>query len=77
MVSAPKPKPCFLDDCIRYKVVGNFQIYKDPYEDLYYTWDFTHGEIEVFSKKGQHLKVIDAVTGDYLKPAVKGRRINL
>ncbi len=77
MVSAQKPKPCFLDKCIRYKVEGGFQIYKDPYEDLYYTWDFTHGEIEVFSKRGRHLKVIDAVTGEFIKHAVKGRKINL
>lgn len=77
VVSAEKPKPCFLDNCLKYKVEGNFQIYKDKYEPRFYTWDFTHGEIEVFNKQGKHVGVIDAITGEPIKPPVRGRKINL
>jgi hypothetical protein len=42
-----------------------------------YTWDGMHGEIEVFNRRGRHLGVIDAVTGAALKPARRGRRIDV
>jgi len=43
----------------------------------YYTWDSLHGEIEVFNSRGAHLGSIHAVTGAFLKDAVKGRRLKL
>jgi hypothetical protein len=42
-----------------------------------YTWDEYHGEIEVFSKRGKHLGVIDAISGEIIKDAVKGRTIDV
>jgi hypothetical protein len=42
-----------------------------------YTWDELHGEIEVFNKRGHHLAVIDPIHGNVIKPAVKGRTINV
>lgn len=53
---------------------GDTQIYKS--EDKFYNWDKLHGEIEVFNKRGRHIMVYDAL-GNYIKPAVKGRKINV
>jgi hypothetical protein len=43
----------------------------------YYEWDSLHGELEVYNSRGRHLGVMDAVTGETIKPAVPGRRINV
>jgi hypothetical protein len=40
------------------------------------TWDSLHGEVEVFNKRGRHLGVVDPISGEFLKPAVKGRKIS-
>ena len=43
----------------------------------YYEYDSTHGEIEVYNARGQHLGAMDAETGNITKPAVAGRRIDV
>ena len=43
----------------------------------YYQWDYTHGDIEVYNNRGEHLGCIDALTGNKTKNAVKGRKIDL
>ena len=35
------------------------------------------GEIEVYNKRGKHLGVVHAVTGEWIKDAVKGRAIDV
>jgi len=55
---------------------GN-KLWRSPDGKRYYTWDSLHGEIEVFSKRGIHLGVVDAVTGVAIKEAVDGRSINV
>jgi hypothetical protein len=42
-----------------------------------YTWDALHGEVEVFNARGKHLGVIDAKSGDWIKVAVPGRKIDV
>lgn len=42
----------------------------------YYEWDYTHNDIEVYNKRGQHLGSMDPVTGEMYKPAVPGRKLN-
>jgi uncharacterized protein YdcH (DUF465 family) len=39
----------------------------------YYEWDFTHGDIEVYNARGEHLGTKHAVTGAMIKSAVEGR----
>lgn len=46
-------------------------------DDVIYTWDSLHGEIEAYNARGYHLGVIDALTGEPIKPARKGRRIRV
>jgi Cytotoxic len=36
-----------------------------------------HGEIEAFNERGRHVAVLDAVTGEPIKGAVPGRRIDV
>ncbi|MEG0415795.1 MAG: colicin E3/pyocin S6 family cytotoxin [Erysipelothrix sp.] len=41
----------------------------------FYEWDYTHNDIEVYDKRGNHLGSMDPVTGEMYKPAVPGRTI--
>jgi hypothetical protein len=43
----------------------------------YYEWDHTHNDIEVYNHRGEHKGSIDPNSGEYIKPPVPGRRINL
>ena len=43
---------------------------------MLFQWDSLHGEWEQYDKKGYHRGVLDE-NGKTIKPAVKGRRINV
>ena len=73
----PKPKPCFLDEQKKFGVRGNEQVWVSNDGSRYYTWDSLHGEIEVFNKRGFHLGSLDAKSGQFIKSAVKGRKIDV
>lgn len=73
----PRPRPGYLDRMQKHSVSGGNQIWVSPDGSRYYTWDGLHGEIEVFNQRGRHLGALDPVTGVYIKPAVKGRKINV
>jgi hypothetical protein len=73
----PKPRPCFLDEQIKFGVRGNKQIWMSSDGTRFYTWDSLHGEIEVFNKRGFHLGSLDAKFGQFIKLAVKGRKIDV
>jgi hypothetical protein len=45
--------------------------------DRIYEWDSLHGELEVYNNRGRHLGAADAETGEMIKPAVRGRRIDV
>ena len=45
-------------------------------KDKYYSWDEFHGEIEVFDSRGKHLMVLNP-QGEYIKDAVRGRKIDV
>jgi hypothetical protein len=76
MGGKPIPKPSILDNCIVVGIEGGRKVFKDPDEDVYYTWDSWHGEIEVFSKQGVHRGVACPLTGVIIKSPVRGRRIS-
>lgn len=69
------PKPSILDGFEYLKMCEGRKLYRS--NSRYYTWDSLHGEVEVFNSRGYHIGVIDAVTGQPLKNAVKGRRIHV
>ncbi|MFE3965371.1 RHS repeat-associated core domain-containing protein, partial [Streptomyces cyaneofuscatus] len=41
----------------------------------YYEWDYTHGDVEVYDSKGNHLGSADPMGGKIYKPRVNGRKI--
>lgn len=43
----------------------------------YYDWDYTHGDIEKYDKRGRHLGSVDPETGRQTKDAVPGRRLDI
>lgn len=43
----------------------------------YYEWDYTHGDIEVYDRRGRHLGSMNPSTGEMYKPPVPGRKVDL
>lgn len=75
MAGKSRPTPCFLDTLEKISIQGE-QRWRSK-DGRYYTWDSLHGEIEVFNRRGKHLGVLDAIHGTLIKPAVKGRTIDV
>lgn len=75
MGGVAKPKPSVFDGCRRVGIEAGRQVYKNEENNIYYTWDSMHGEVEVFDKNGRHLGAACPISGVLLKPAVRGRRI--
>ncbi|WP_380784589.1 colicin E3/pyocin S6 family cytotoxin [Sphingomonas sp. R86521] len=73
----PRPRPSFLDECEKLGYVYGADRWRSWCGAYLYTWDSLHGEIEVFTSRGRHFGVAHAMTGVLVKPAVKGRRINV
>ena len=72
-----KPTPCFLDRCEYLGFVHGDQRWRSKDHARLYTWDSLHGEIEIFNRRGRHLGVGEAVECQLIKPAVKGRKIDV
>jgi hypothetical protein len=77
MVSKPRPKPCFLDGCEGIKIIGDRKVWANKERTRFFTWDSLHGEIEAFDKQGRHLGALNASTGDLIKEAVRGRKLDV
>lgn len=43
----------------------------------YHEWEYTHGDVEVYDARGNHLGSANPETGEPTKPAVPGRRIDV
>jgi hypothetical protein len=72
----PRPRPCYLDKLERLKRKGTPR-WRDDAGRLY-EYDPEHGgEIEVYSKWGEHLAVADIMTGEWIKPPRRGRTIDV
>lgn len=76
MGGVPKPTPSILDGLKVAMIESGRKVYYNATEDVYYTWDTMHGEVEVFNRRGRHIGVADPVSGLMIKPAVRGRKIN-
>jgi hypothetical protein len=72
----PPSRPCYLDTLTRVKRKGVSR-WKNAAGDRYFEWDWTHGHIEGYDKRGYHVGVFDAVSGIRIAKAVKGRRIDV
>ncbi|OUD15585.1 colicin E3/pyocin S6 family cytotoxin [Thioflexithrix psekupsensis] len=76
MGGLPIPKPSILDTLRVVAIEGGRKVFKDDSQNIYYTWDSLHGELEAFNKNGRHLGVVCPKTGLSIKPPVKGRKIS-
>lgn len=71
------PEDCFLHD-LRTRYLHPSKRWYSQDGSHIYTWDGEHGgEVEVFDKRGRHLGVAHPITGETIKPAVRGRRIDV
>lgn len=73
---ATMPQECFLydeDRFVRHGLKSGRMVYRNLRGTRYYTYDFTHDEVEVFNKRGRHLGSEHPVSEDFIKDAVKGR----
>lgn len=77
LTSIPVPTPCYLDRCTYIGTRNGEKRWISGDRSKLYTWDWTHGEIEVFNRRGGHLGVLDAITGALIKNAVAGRKIDV
>lgn len=77
MTRKPIPKPSYFDSREYLGFVHGAQRWRSPCGQRLYTWDAFHGEIEVFTKRGKHLGVLDVVNGNFIKDAVRGRTIDV
>nr|WP_298115585.1 colicin E3/pyocin S6 family cytotoxin [uncultured Pseudomonas sp.] len=76
MGGVPRPIPSIFDGLKVAMIESGRKVYYNAAEDVYYTWDALHGEVEVFNRRGRHIGVADPVSGLMIKPAVRGRKIN-
>jgi hypothetical protein len=53
------------------------QRWRSPDGERLYEWDFLHGHVEGYNKRGIHVGVFDAVTGVKTQDPVKGRKIDV
>jgi hypothetical protein len=76
MARKTPPKGGFLDGMVRVKRKGKPR-WRSPDGDSLFEWDSLHGEIEWYNKRGRHRGSLDAITGEVIKPEVRGRRIDV
>ena len=77
MGGIPRPRPCFLDSCDSFGERNGEKVWRSKDKTRLYTWDSLHGEIEMYNDRGIHLGVLEPVNGYAVKPAKKGRKIDV
>ncbi|MDF3821618.1 colicin E3/pyocin S6 family cytotoxin [Leptospira sp. 96542] len=70
------PDDCFLHAQKKIGVVSGRKTWSNEDGSQLYQWDSLHGEVEVYSKRGRHLGVLN-VHGVFIKEETKGRRIDV
>lgn len=53
---------------------GKRKRWKDSDGNIY-EWDYQHGDVEKYDKRGKHKGSIDPKSGEQTKPPVKGRKV--
>lgn len=72
----PRPKPGFLDKLERLRRSGPPR-WRDREQGLLFEYDPLHGHVEGYNLRGRHIGVFDAITGERVAAAKKGRRIDV
>jgi hypothetical protein len=77
-MAKPVSQSPFLDNCKCLGYINGEKRWKSADGKRIYTWDATHGEVEVFNQRGHHIAVLDGMTGlPKKKDAVRGRKIDV
>ncbi|MFD6095737.1 colicin E3/pyocin S6 family cytotoxin [Nocardiopsis flavescens] len=77
MVWSPIPEDCFLRNLRQIYKYGERRWVSEDGKRIY-TWDGEHGgEVEVYDKRGRHLGVVHPFSRALIKPAVRGRSIDV
>ena len=71
----PVPKSGFVEQLTRLRRSSGSR-WTNQDRTRYFEWDPLHGEFEVYNTNGRHLGAVDP-TGTFIKPAKKGRRIDV
>ncbi|MCP4339530.1 MAG: hypothetical protein GY799_11730 [Desulfobulbaceae bacterium] len=77
MGGKPLPESSILDNFEMIGVRSGRKTWYSSKSGRYYQWDSLHGEVEVYSKRGRHLGVVNYRTGSFIKDPIKGRRIDV
>ena len=77
MAKIQRPRPSILDSMEDLGFINGNKLWRSACGRRFYSWDSLHGEIEVYNQRGKHIGVVHAVTGKWIKDAVKGRTINV
>ncbi len=77
MAYIPRPDNCFLNRMESLGFVHGSMRWRRPDHKRLYTWDGLHGEIEVFTARGVHLGALDSVTGIFIKPGNKEKKLDV
>jgi hypothetical protein len=70
-----RPRPSILDGFESLGVRNGRKLWR--HKSRYFTWDAQHGEVEVFTSRGDHLGAVDPISGRFIKGPVKGRNIDV
>lgn len=76
MPPIPRSRPDFLDTQQRVPRKGVVR-WRNAHGSRLWEWDWTHGHIEGYDARGNHVGVFDAHTGVRIAPAVAGRKIDV
>lgn len=71
------PRPSILDEFESLGAPHGARRWRSYDGERLYEWDSLHGEVEVYNKRGRHLGVLDPVTGELIKPAIRGKKIDV
>lgn len=76
-MAKPIPRPSILDTFEYLGFIAGGRRWRSHDGQRLYTWDSLHGKVEVYNGRGRHLGAVDALTGEQVKLAVAGRRIDV
>lgn len=76
MTPVPRQPPDFLSTQVKVSWNGQRR-WRNQEGDRIWEWDSLHGHVEGYTRRGRHVGVFDAQTGERIGNAVPGRRIDV
>jgi hypothetical protein len=76
-VGITRPNPCYLDGMIALGAFCGKKRWGSKDGKRIYEWDDLHGHVEGYNARGKHIGVFDAISGEMISEAIKGRHIDV